>query len=78
MTWVINVALAFIALWCAVPLGVLLAFTCWYGCRAECTVRLYYGLGVPLGVRLGHGELYYCPVGVVGVEVEMDRVRGPR
>ncbi len=65
----VLICIAFV--WMCFPLGALLAFTTFYGYNAPCETTIYLGPGVRLGVELGPRNFYWCPVGLVGVRVEM-------
>lgn len=63
--------IVFILFWLAVPIGVLLAFTTFYGYHAECETTWHLGPGAKIGIEFNEKRLYWCPVGLIGFEVEM-------
>jgi hypothetical protein len=68
----IDFLIVMLLLWCAVPLGVMAAYATYYGYSAKCTYTWHLGPGVPICIKFSPTHLYWCPLGMVGFEVEMD------
>ena len=57
--------------WSVFPAAILLAFATAYGYRAPAETTVHFGFGARLGVHFDPHRFYWCPIGLIGVEVEM-------
>ncbi len=61
-----------LSFWVTVPACAVLWFAYRYGVAAQCETIFAVGFCVPMGVELTSRYLYWCPLGLVAVSVEMD------
>lgn len=59
-------------LWTCGPLGMCLYFALRYGCGTQCVQTWWIGPGAPIGIEFSAAEFYWCPFGIVGLQVEME------